>query len=114
MNFFIEEFDDVKVLRLRDERLDSMIAPDLKAQLLVLFKNKKSKILLDLSNVSYVDSSGLGSILFGLRQARELDTEFAVCGAQKSVKNLIQIAHLTNVIPLYENDSKALEKLQSQ
>jgi anti-sigma B factor antagonist len=113
MNFFIEEFGDIKVLRLRDERLDSMVAPDLKAQLLVLFNTKKSSILLDLSNVQHVDSSGLGSLLFGLRQARELDRKFAVCGVQKRVKSLIQIAHLTDVIPMFETDKEAMEKLKS-
>ena len=50
MNFLLEEIDDVKILRIKEERLDSNVAPDLKAQLLMLV-NDKSKVVVELSHI---------------------------------------------------------------
>lgn len=110
MNFLLEEVDDTKVLRIKEERLDSHLAPDLKTQLLVLNK-QGGKVIIDLTNTQYIDSSGLGALLLGLRQAKESDTLFAICGAQKRVKSLINIAHLEKVLVNYENEFEAIEAL---
>ncbi len=110
MNFLLEEVNDVKILRIKEERLDTAIAPDLKAQLLVLIKEKDNKVLVDLSDTKYADSSGLGAILLGLRQAREIGAKFAVFGAQKRVESLIEIAQLGEILINYENEFKALEQ----
>ncbi len=58
MNFFLEEIDGIKIIRIKEDRLDTNIAPDLKAQLLVLIDEGKS-VLLNLEDVQYADSSGL-------------------------------------------------------
>lgn len=108
MDFLLEEVDDIKVLRIKEERLDSNLAPDLKTQLLVLNK-QGGRVIIDLSNTQYIDSSGLGALLLGLRQAKEAETQFAICGAQKRVKNLIHIAHLDKVLVNYENEFEAIE-----
>ncbi len=110
MNFFLEEVDGIKIIRLKEERLDTSIAPDLKAQLLVLINDGK-KVLLNLNDVDYADSSGLGAILLGFRQARDVGGEFAICGVQKRVETMINIAQLTNVITIYKDQAEALDNM---
>lgn len=110
MNFYLEEVDGVKIIRLKDERLDTTIAPDLKAQLLVLIADGK-KVLLNLEDVQYADSSGLGAILLGFRQARDGGGLFALCNVQKRVQSMINIAQLTNVITIYQDQIEAVEKM---
>lgn len=112
MNFLLEEIDNVKILRIKEERIDTAIAPDLKAQLLMLIKDENNKILVDLSETKYADSSGLGAILLGLRQARDVGAKFAVFGAQKRVESLIEIAQLGDILINFENEYKALEHMQ--
>ena len=114
MNFLLEEVDNVKILRLKEERLDTRIAPDLKAQLLVLIKEKNDKVLIDLSETKYADSSGLGAVLLGLRQAREIGAHFAIFAAQKRVQSLIEIAQLGNVLINYENEFDAIENVKQK
>jgi anti-sigma B factor antagonist len=111
MNFLLEEIDDVKILRIKEERLDSNVAPDLKAQLLMLV-NDKSKVVVELSHVKYADSSGLGALLLGLRQARDNGGHFTVCGAQKRVKSLLKIAQLDGMLKNYENEIQAIEHMK--
>jgi len=115
MNFLLEEVDDIAVLRLKEPRLDSMIAPDLKAQVLVLLSNtNRTKIVVDLSQVTYADSSGLGALLFGLRQSRENGIAFLLFGAQKRVLTLLQIAHLRDVLVNYASEEEAINAIQQQ
>ncbi len=110
MNFFLEEVDGVKIIRLKEERLDTTIAPDLKAQLLVLIAEGK-KVLLNLEDVQYADSSGLGAILLGFRQARDGGGDFAICNVQKRVLSMINIAQLANVITIYADQYEAVQKM---
>ncbi|MBN2412537.1 STAS domain-containing protein [candidate division KSB1 bacterium] len=113
MNFLLEEVDNVKILRLKEQRLDTRIAPDLKAQLLVLIKEKDHKVLIDLSDTKYADSSGLGAILLGLRQAREIGANFAIFGANKRVQSLIEIAQLGNILINYDNEFDAIDNIKA-
>ena len=71
MKYQIEKNENVQIIRIKEERLDSNLAPELKTIFLVLTKHENAKILIDLEQVSYVDSSGLGALLFGFRQARD-------------------------------------------
>jgi anti-sigma B factor antagonist len=110
MNFFLEEVDGVKIIKLKEERLDTSIAPDLKAQLLVLIADGK-KVLMNLEDVQYADSSGLGAILLGFRQARDGGGLFALCNVQKRVQSMINIAQLTNVITIYQDQLEAVTEM---
>jgi len=114
MNLLVEEVNDIKVLRVKEERIDSEKAPDLKAQLLVLTKEEGCKVIVDLSQTNYIDSSGLGALLLGLRQARDADGEFALVGAQNRVKSLLKIAQLDNVLSNFENEFDALKSFNNK
>ena len=114
MNFLLESVDDVKILRLKENRLDATIAPDLKAQLLILMRDhNEAKVIIDLSETQYSDSSGLGALLFGLRQSRDQGAKFALCGAQPRVNTLIQIAHLGDQLVNYEDEYQAIAQLKN-
>lgn len=111
MNYSLNEINGVDVLRIDEERLDTKIAPDLKAQLLVLIGEGK-KVLLNLENVQYADSSGLGAVLLGYRQARDLGGSFAVSNLQKRVQALVTIAQLDTRITIYQDQASALEQMK--
>ncbi len=113
MKYTSESMEGVTIFRLQEERLDTTIASDLKAQLLVLLREEQlPKVVMDLSAVKYADSSGLGALLLGLRQAREMGNTFAIFGAQKRVQNLLRIAHLEDTLVNYENESSALKAMK--
>jgi anti-sigma B factor antagonist len=104
--------DNVTILRLQDARLDNVVAADLKAQLLVLIEQGQKDILLDLAKVEYADSSGLGAILFGIRQARPLNGRVKLINPTSRVLSLIKIAKLDNVIEAYDNEREALDSFK--
>ncbi|HOT97000.1 MAG TPA: STAS domain-containing protein [bacterium] len=109
MNFTVDTRNHTYIFRLREERLNARIAPDLKAQLLLLISDETgNNILLDLTKVKFVDSSGLGALLLGLRQARANERQFALLGTQKRVSKLIHIAQVGNVLTSYNDEAEAL------
>ena len=112
MNFSTEQEGPAHLLRIREERLDNRFTAELKAQLLLLVSDESSRIILvDLATVIYADSSGLGALLLGLRQARDHQKKFALVHAQKRVLSLIKIAHLNDIMINYDSVTEAVQEL---
>jgi anti-sigma B factor antagonist len=100
--------NNITILRLEEERLDTAVAADLKAHLLVLIDQGAKNFLIDLVKVEYADSSGLGAILFGVRQTRPLGGQVKLVNLQPRVLSLIKIARLENVLEAYDDEQEAL------
>ena len=114
MQFSMEEIKGVKVLRLNEKRLDTTVAPHLKAELILMLSKKPYNILIDLKNVDYADSSGLGALLLGLRQARDKDGSLALLNINKRVKDLIHIARLEDVLRIFDVEEEAIDYINNQ
>lgn len=104
-----EKKDDVIIVTIDKERLDSVLAPILKSELLVLVNEGVKKILIDLSNVSYADSSGLGALLFGLRQLKNMEGQLKLFAANDRVMSLVRIARLDDFLHNFDDKNKAIE-----
>ena len=112
MSFDKETKDGVTVIRVNHERLDSNLAPDLKAELLMLVDQDTTNILVDLTKVIYVDSSGLGALLFGLRQLRDSKGTLKILRANERVANLIRIAQLEDILINFIDEEEALQSFK--
>jgi len=107
------EKNGIVIIKIERERLDSLIASELKTELLLTVDGGANKILIDLSDVKYADSSGLGALLFGLRQVQNIGGQMNLYGASKKVMNLTKIARLEDRLINYENKNEALENFVS-
>lgn len=112
MSFEKQDKKGVQIVRINAERFDSNIAPELKTELLLIVDQGNKHILVDLSKVMYADSSGLGALLFGLRQVRDKDGKLKLLGANTRVLNLIRIAKLEQILLNYETENEALESFK--
>ena len=109
MDFNIEESGVIKIVRLGDARLDTTLAPDLKTKLLARAEQAEPQILIDLKEVEYADSSGLGAILFGIRRARDNGGTCKLVNLNNRVLSLIRIAKLDHVIEAFDDEKEALK-----
>jgi len=108
MKYSVDKKDDYAVLTLAEENLNSLKAPDLKAELIVLHNAGIKNLIMDLSNTKFVDSSGLSSILTGNRLWAESGNAFVLTGlVHPSVKTLITISRLDSVLTIKETLSEA-------
>jgi anti-anti-sigma factor len=81
-----------------EENLNSLIAPKLKSELVIFAEKGIKNLVFDLSNVHYVDSSGLSSILTANRLWKGQGS-FVLTGIQHpNVKKLIEISRLDTVL----------------
>jgi anti-sigma B factor antagonist len=109
MKFEVENKDKVVIVRSKVEKLDSLCAPDLKSEFVMINKNGDKNIVLDLSDTRYCDSSGLSAVLVANRLCRDSSGSFVLCGLQDSVAKLITISQLDSVLKITPTADEAVD-----
>lgn len=109
MKYAIDKKDQYSLIRLMEENLNAVKAPDLKSEL-VVFKNEGVRnLIIDVQDVKYIDSSGLSAILTANRLFGEEGT-FVLTGVnQPSVKSLISLTRLDGVITILPTESESID-----
>ena len=91
--------------------LDQYAAADLKSKIDVEIEaSGKKNLIIDLSEVSFMDSSGIGLIIGRYKMLRPLGGSVAVCGANESVRRVIELSGLERLIPYYDTAEEAAKK----
>jgi len=114
MTFEIQKKEKYTLVKVNSERLDTNNAPDLKAELVVINNQGEKNIVLDLSNCTYCDSSGLRSVLVANRLCEDAIGTFILCGLQPDVENLVKISMLHTVLLITENVEEAEKLLEKK
>lgn len=114
MGFVKEEQKGIMIIKVEDERLDSIIAPQLKSELLFLVNDGVKNILIDLSNVNYADSSGLGAFLFGIRQLKNIGGQMKLFSANDRIMSLVRIARLDGILLNYHDKEEAISSFDEE
>ena len=70
--------------------------------------NNQKKILLNLGDVSYIDSSGIGELVSGFTSVTNSGGQLKLLGLTKRVKDLLQITKLYTVFDVHEEESTAI------
>ncbi len=97
------------VVKIAMEEVHTMDVPDLKEKLQHAIIDKGiRKLILDLSNVKMITSSGIG-IFLNIHQS--LKSQFMLAGANSEVKKVLELTKVTSVITLYDTVESALENL---
>lgn len=77
-----------------------------------LIKKKFKKIILDLSKVNWVDSTGLGELIASLSSIQKQDGNMVLANIQAPVQSLLKMTNLTQIFETYENVDQALNKMK--
>lgn len=109
MNFNINKEENHTSVKVIAEKLDTMIAPDLKSELVLLDKSGTTNFVVDLSETKYCDSSGLSALLVGNRLAKASNGCLVLCGLQPTVEKMIQISQLHTVLNITPTYNEAVD-----
>lgn len=113
-NFELKRIDDISIFRLNEKRFDAQIAGLVKGELTILLHTDEiSKLIFDLSEVDYCDSSGLSAILLAYRILQSNEGSIRIASPTKNVKSLIEISQLDRILPIFETVDQAIEDLKS-
>ncbi|MFV8829397.1 anti-sigma F factor antagonist [Alkalihalobacterium sp. APHAB7] len=107
----LEQRGSVLLVRLEGE-LDHHTAEQLRTQVERQFVDQDLKhIVLNLEQLSFMDSSGLGVILGRYKQVKNNDGEMVVCAISPAVKRLFEMSGLFKIVRLEESEQFALQTL---
>jgi len=90
---------DVALLTPHLESLDAQTAPEFLREVCEVLD--APRVLLDLSEVCFVDSSGLGAILACMRQVQAASGEFALCGLRPQVRATVELVRMHRLLEIH-------------
>lgn len=91
--------DNINIINLSGE-IDLSNSPILRKKLRELTNNKSPNILVDLSEVPYMDSSGLATLVEAMQRVNKNNGTFKLKGIKGTVKNIFEISRLTEVFSI--------------
>lgn len=109
MHFTLDKTEKYVIMKLHEQKLNTLIAAELKSELLLLNTQGYSSIILDLTESQYCDSSGLSAILVGNRLCRNSNGAFVITGLSDSVIKLVQISQLDQVLNISQSVNEAID-----
>jgi len=95
-----------------ERRLDADSSRYFKEKMAEFINQGEAQILLNLSEVQFIDSSGLGALLSLLRQLGE-QGNLMLCGIAENVMNLFRLTRLNRVFQIYPDEAQALAAVTS-
>lgn len=101
MGFPVEEKQGFSVVLLNGE-VDLSKSPDARKVILNCLKKMKH-VMVDLSAVDYIDSSGVASLVEGFQYARSNNLEFGLIGVSEAAMSVLRLARLDQVFHIYES-----------
>lgn len=87
--------------------LDLHSSPVVKEQLESIIDAQHRKVVVDLSAVSYIDSSGLAVFIEAMQRVVSYGGSFAICGLQENVRHIFNIARLDQVFRIFPDQATA-------
>ncbi len=108
--FKVTHENDFTIVTPELENLDTHIAADFKTKFSELLAGDARFILLDLCNVTFMDSSGLAAIVFCF-QLTDIKSKLAICGAGERVMRLFELTQMTTVVRIFDTKEAAIAAL---
>lgn len=106
----IENINDVTIASFRDtNRFNALITEPVKEELKSLFASPNTKLILDLSDIQFIDSSGFGVFLSIMKTANNNYGYFKISNISEEVMELFKLLQLHNVFEIYNKREDALK-----
>ncbi len=101
---------NVVVFKVLQPRLAADVAGPFKEQIVQSIRDGNRSIVLDLQEVNFVDSSGLGAIVSCLK-AIAGDGDLVICGTRNTVASLFKLTRMDKVFRMFDNTEQAIAAL---
>ncbi len=99
--------NDVLVIELREDNLDASNVREFKGAVEAVM-HERSRVVLDMAGVKFVDSSGLGALISCLRLVNGRGGDFKLCAMSKTVRALFELMRMHRVFNIHESRDEAV------
>lgn len=107
MQLSAETIGDVVMVTVHGDHLDASVTDQFKRDIGPLIDGH-TKVILDMSELRFVDSAGIGAILSALRRLSAADGDLKLCGVTKPVRASFEIARMHRIIDILDTREEAL------
>jgi len=94
-------------------RLNAVTAPDLKTKLKHLVEDGYVMLIVDLTDVSFIDSSGLAALVSGFKSTRENGGSIKLSGLNDQTRMVFKLTKLDTVFDIFSDSNTALETINT-
>ncbi len=105
-------YDGICVFQLEGE-IDLHYAPALRSLFEAKARARCRALVVDLSEVSFIDSTGISVLLEYLRDATDFDGRFCLAAPTEHVRTVFEIVQLWRALPTFDNVDSAIAALRS-
>ena len=89
-------------------RMDVESSPTVRQAILDMVEQNISTIVVDLSQVEFMDSSGLSALISGMKALRRIEGRLNICNANAQIRTALRLTMLDRVLPVYDSLDMAL------
>lgn len=111
MQFSTKTEDRLRIVSVQDNRIDAAVAIEFKDAMRAQTDNGPDIVILDLSHVQFIDSSGLGAIVAAMKHMGE-DRKLALAGLTPTVQRVFQLTRMDTVFSVFPTLEGALADLR--
>lgn len=111
MEIPVEKLDGVSVAVVPVDELDASNAPEFKRDIAPVLQ-ANTKLVLDLSRLRFVDSSGLGAVLSCLRQLSAKHGDLKLCGMSKQVRAAFELVRMHRIFDIAGTKEQAVRAFE--
>jgi len=97
----------VTIVRCNGRIVAGSESESLRAHVTWLLRDRRS-IILDLGEIEFIDSSGLGTIVRTLTSTRQARGELKLCNVPEHVRKVLELSHLTKLFDTHESEERAV------
>lgn len=110
MRIEMNERDGVTVVKPEGERLDLEVSVEFRAMLLRAIAAGQRQLVVDLADIEFIDSSGLGALVSALKALRaQHNGDIRLAGLQQPVVELLKVTRLNRVFSSYPTAEEAVQ-----
>lgn len=103
-----EKLNDVTVVTLEGDVLDASVVGDFKSEITPILK-AENRVIFDMNNIQFVDSSGVGAILSCLRTLNADGGDLKICSLTKPVRALFELVRIHKIFEIFETKNSPLK-----
>jgi anti-sigma B factor antagonist len=107
----LEGRDDILVIRVSGE-IDSTSAERFREELVGMIGETTRHLVLDLGEVTYINSSGLGALVAAYKRVKASDGSLRLCHVRGMIAKVMELIRLDKMVEMYETEEEALATIR--
>lgn len=107
----IEKKDNTEIITFTVDKINALITEDLRTEISKSFDNANAKVIINLSGVNYIDSSGFGSFLAIYKAARNNYGTMKFANPEPAVMEVFRTLRLDTVFEIYDDMESCLQSM---